>query len=118
MGFIYVDVGVSNPSTPETSEEIRVLVDTGATLSVLPASLLERLGIPRIGSKRFRGFGGEVTRDIGNVTMHCDGELGAAGAIFGDEDDPPIMGVTALESLGFEADPVSGKLNRVEMLLL
>ena len=45
MGFIYVDVGVSNPSTPETSEEIRVLVDTGATLSVLPASLLERLGI-------------------------------------------------------------------------
>ena len=37
MGFIYVDVGVSNPSTPETSEEIRVLVDTGATLSVLPS---------------------------------------------------------------------------------
>ena len=48
MGFIYVDVGVSNPSTPETSEEIRVLVDTGATLSVLPASLLERLGILRM----------------------------------------------------------------------
>ena len=109
---------MSNPSTPEASEKVRVLVDTGATLSVLPTSLLERLGIHRIGSKRFRGFGGEVTRDIGNVTMHYDGELGAAGAIFGDEDDPPIMGVTALESLGFEADPVAGKLNRVEMLLL
>jgi predicted aspartyl protease len=38
--------------------------------------------------------------------------------IFGDEDDPPIMGVTALEVMGYEVDPVAGKLKRVEMLLL
>ena len=109
---------MSNPSTPEASEKVRVLVDTGATLSVLPTSLLERLGIHRIGSKRFRGFGGEVTRDIGNVTMHYDGELGAAGAIFGDEDDPPIMGVTSLLTMGLEVDPEAGRLKHVEILML
>ena len=118
MGSVHVEVGVSNPSTPDVSEKIRVLVDTGATLSVLPASLLDRLGIPRVGSKRFRGFGGEVRRDIGNVTMQYDGEAGAAGVIFGDEDDSPIMGGTALLTMGLEVDPEAGRLKHVEILML
>ncbi len=118
MGFIYIKVGVSNPATPDIREEVRVLVDTGATLSVLPMGLLERLGIARIGKRKFTGFGGVVTRDIGNVTMHYDGDAGGVTAIFGGEGAPPIMGVTALETLGFDVDPVNGKLKRVEMLLL
>ena len=36
---------------------------------------------------------------------------------FGDEDDSAVMGVTALETLGYEFDPVRGELHRVEMLL-
>ena len=50
--------------------------------------------------------------------MHYDGEAGAAGVIFGDEDDPSIMGVTAMETMGFKADPGSGKLKHVEILML
>ena len=118
MGFIYVDIGVSNPSTPEVSESVRALVDTGATLSILPTSLLENLGIRRIGKKKFRGLGGVVTREVGTVTMHYNGVSGAAGVIFGEEDDPAIMGVTALESMGFDVDPVAGRLKSVEMLML
>ncbi len=118
MGFVYVEVGVTNPSTPDVSESIRALVDTGATLSILPASLLEGLGIRRTGKKKFRGLGGIVTRDVGNVTMHYSGAAGGVTAIFGDEDDPAIMGVTALESLGFDVDPVAGRLKSVEMLML
>ena len=38
--------------------------------------------------------------------------------IFGEEDDPAIMGVTALESMGFDVDPVAGRLKSVEMLML
>ena len=118
MGFIYVDIGVSNPSTPEVSESVRALVDTGATLSILPKSLLESLGIRRIGKKKFRGLGGVVTREVGTVTMHYNGVSGAAGVIFGEEEDPAVMGVTALESMGFDVDPVAGKLKSVEMLML
>ena len=118
MGFVYVDVGVSNPSTPDVSEKVRVLVDTGATLSILPASLLERLGIRRIGKKKFRGLGGVVTREIGMVSMRYDGAVAGVTTISGEEDDPAIMGVTALESLGFDVDPVAGKLKSVEMLML
>jgi aspartyl protease family protein len=118
MGFVYVDVGVSNPSTPDVSENVRALADTGATLSILPTSLLEGLGIRRIGKKKVRGLGGVVTRDVGNVTMHYYGVAGGVTTIFGEKDDPAIMGVTALESLGFDVDPVTGKLKSVEMLML
>ena len=118
MSPVYVDVEVSNPATPESGERVRVLVDTGATLSVLPASLLDGLGIRRIGTKRFQGFGGVVTRDVGGITMRYGEAAAGVTAIFGEDDDPAIMGVTALESMGYEVDPVAGKLNRVDILML
>ena len=46
-----------------------------------------------------------------------DAESGVT-VVFGAEDDPAIMGVTALETLGFEVDPVEGKLNRIDMLVM
>ncbi len=118
MGFIHIDVEVSNPASPDVSESVRVLVDTGATLSVLPSSMLERLGVLREERRQFLGFGGTVTRDTGIVRMRYGGSSAGVFTVFGAEDDPPIMGVTALEVLGFEVDPVYGKLNRVDMLLL
>lgn len=117
MGFVHVNVGLSNPAQPDRTEEVRVLVDTGATLSVLPSSLLEELGIPRIGQRRFRGFGGPVTRDVGNVSMSYDGVEAGVTVVFGDEGDPAVMGVTALESLGYDVDPTAGELHRVDMLI-
>ncbi len=118
MGFIHVDVDISNPAAPDVSESVRVLVDTGATLSVFPSDLLDRLRVRRIGERRFRGFAGEVTRETGLVAMAYDGAVAGITAVFGTDDDPPIMGVTALESLGYEVDPVAGKLNRIDMLML
>ena len=117
MGFIHVDVGLSNPAHPDAVEEIRVLVDTGATLSVVPASLLDRLGVRRSGRQRFRGFGGVITRETGTVDFHYDRETGGARAVFGNEDDPVVLGVTALEVLGYQVNPVDGELHRVDMLI-
>ena len=118
MGFIHIDVSVSNPANPDVSEVVRVLVDTGATLSVLPSSLLDKLGVRREDTRRFLGFGGTLTRETGIVRISYGGAAAGVSAVFGAEDDPPIMGVTALEVLGFEVDPVNGKLNRVDMLML
>ena len=118
MGFIHVDVDVANPAAPDASESVRVLVDTGATLSILPEDMLDRLGIRRIQKRRFRGFGGTVSRDIGIAAMSYDGAESGVTVVFGAVDDPPIMGVTALETLGFEVDPVNGRLNRVDMLVM
>ena len=50
--------------------------------------------------------------------MSYDGAESGVTVAFGAEGDPAIIGVTALETLGFEVDPVSGRLNRVDMLVL
>ena len=118
IGFIRVDVEVSNPANLDVRETVRMLVDTGAMFSVLPSGLLNRLGVHPIQRRRFRGFGSVLTRDIGNAVMRYDDCAAGVTVIFGEEDDPPVMGVTSLESLGFEVDPVGEKLNRVELLLL
>ena len=118
MGFIHVNVDVANPANPDVSESVRVLVDTGAMLSVLPANVLDRLEVRPIQRRRFRGFGGSLTRDIGTVIMSYEDCAAGVTAVFGAEDDPAVMGVTALETLGFEVDPVNGRLNRVDMLVM
>ncbi len=121
MGLIHVDIGLSNPSEQQDSsratERIRALVDTGATLSVAPAALLESLGVQRIGQRRLRGFGGTLIRDVGTVNLAYDGEVAGITVAFGEEGEPAVLGVTALETLGFQVDPVAGKLSRVDMLI-
>ena len=118
MGFIHVDVEVSNPTNPDLRESVRVLVDTGATLSVLPSSVLDRLDIRRLQRRRFVGFGGVVARDIGGVNMTYSGVEASITVIFGAEAGPPVMGVTALEVLGFEVDPVNGVLKQLDMIAM
>ncbi len=117
MGSIHVNVDVSNLANLDVSESIRALVDTGATLSVFPASTLERLGIERRVRRGFQGFGGIVTRDVGTAYMGYEDEFAGVTVVFGDEEDTPILGVTALEVLGFTVDPVKGGLSRVDMLI-
>lgn len=118
MGFIHVDVEVANPGNPDLRESVRVLVDTGAMLSVLPSSILDRLDIRRLQRRRFVGFGGVVARDVGTAEMTYRGVEAGVTVIFGAEEDPPVMGVTALEVLGFEVDPVNGVLKQLDMIAM
>ena len=118
MGFVRVEVGVSNPANPEHEERIELLVDTGALLSVIPRSLLEQLGVTPLGARNFKGLGGDIQRDAGAMLVRHDGSVASVTAIFGKEGDPAVMGVTALEALGYQVDPVTGELRPTEMLLL
>ena len=117
MGLIYVTVGLSNPSETAAAEEVNAMVATESMLSIFPTNMLERLGIRQIGQRRLHGFGGPTTRPTGTVNLTYDGEIAGVTVIFGKDNDPAIMGLTALESLGFNVDPVAGELTRVETLM-
>ena len=117
MSFVYVDLEIAASSNPDAGESVRARVDENSMLSVFPASTLDRLGVRRISRRRFHGFNGAVERDIGGVVMRCDDSIAGVTVVFGEEDDPPTMGVTALGSLGYKLDPVAGRLNRVDMRL-
>ena len=50
--------------------------------------------------------------------MTYDGAVAGVTTIFGEPEEPPIMGVTALETLGYQVDPVTGELKPIDLPML
>ena len=117
MGLAYAEVEVSNPVAPEMSVAITMLADTGAIFSVLPTSLLDRLGIHREGTRVFHTSGGLLTRDTGIVRFTYKEVEAGVSVVFGVEDDPVVMSETALGGLGYQFYPVHHRLVRADMPL-
>ncbi len=90
---------------------VEVLVDTGATFTVLPASLLrDQLGI---GHRREDTFiladGSRQTLPIGDVHITAAGREAPSPVVFGAE-DRFLLGATSLQSLGLVADTTNHRL--------
>ena len=62
--------------------------------------------------------GTEVRMDVAAARLEFLGELTAGLIIFGEGDAEPLLGVTALESAGFEVDPQSQRLNKLPAVRL
>ncbi len=119
MGLFEVDPRIANPASPERTMSVRLLVDTGATLSALPASVLHDLGIQPGMSRTFVLASGErIQRRTGSVLMSLDGITMPVPVMFAEGEDSPVLGVTALEILGFVVDPVERKLVQRDLLAL
>ena len=71
MGFAHVRVLVCNPAQEERCQEMELPADTGAMLSVIPGSVFAQLGIPSLGRRSFRGFGGVIERE----SRYCDRQI-------------------------------------------
>ncbi|MBM4442242.1 MAG: retroviral-like aspartic protease family protein [Candidatus Rokubacteria bacterium] len=111
MGDVYVRIGIANPSTGAKSKPIRALADTGATLTILPARLLEKLGIEPSGTANFEMADGRMTtRRVGNAMVTINGESAPSRVVFGRLGDSVLLGVTVLEQLGLAVDPVRRRL--------
>lgn len=119
MGFVYVEVWVRNPADLGKGAAVELLVDTGAVFVSVPRAILESLGLQPITRRKLRVYGGGVVeRDIGSVVIEYEDRRAGVTVIFGEAEDAAVLGVTALESLGYELDPVAKKLKPVELLML
>ena len=118
MGFTHVEMEVASVSEPGKHRSIEFLADTGALLTVVSSVILGELGIEPVSERVFRGFGGASRRRIGIVRMAYEDSIIGTSVIFGEPDDIPVLGVTALEALGYQVDPVSQRLIKVESLQL
>ncbi|MCC6017177.1 MAG: Retroviral aspartyl protease [Desulfurococcaceae archaeon] len=118
MGFTFIKVRVYNFDL-SMWEDIEVLVDSGAIYTSIPRNILEKLGLKPIAKQKLRLFSAEVVeRDIGGVVVEYEGRRAIVPVIFGESGDIPVLGVTALESLGYQLDPVTKKLKPVELLMV
>ena len=119
MGATHVTVAVSNPADPQRRWEELFLVDTGAIDCMAPAKHLRAIGIEPSGKRTYElADGTEIVMDIGVAKVEFMGEVVGATIIFGQDDIEPILGVTALESVGIEVDPQNQRLKRLPAVRL
>ena len=119
MGSITVDIYLHNPEKPTEYRQVALLADTGAMYAIVPGNILNDLGIKSLGRRRFTLANGQrVEREIGGALYRLGPYCGHAPVIFGEEGDLSILGVTALEALGLQVDPVTKQLKPIEVLLL
>ena len=94
-------------------------MDTGATLPVLPRTVLGSLGIrPTERVKLLVADGRRITRETGNVRLRVMGREVWSRVVFGRPRDPAVLGLTVLEQLGLTVDPRRRRLVPTEILLL
>ena len=119
MGETRVKVTVRNPAEPHRAWEGIFLVDTGATDCFAPRKHLEAIGL-RPEDQRVYGLadGSQISVDITVARVEFMGSLAGVTVAMGDDDAEPLLGLTAMESIGVEVDPVSQTLKRMPYVRL
>ena len=119
MGMTHVTVTVRNPADPERSWEGLFLVDTGSWDSLVPGKALREIGIEPMAEREYELADGTPARlPVGGAHVEFMGDYTFTTVIFGKDDIEPILGVTALESVGIEVDPRTQRLKRLPAVRL
>ena len=118
MGTFTVEVEIGDPQG-ERWEKVEALVDTGASYTLLPRGLLERLGVSARDRARLRVATGQaIEQDLGQTWIRINGKSVITLVVFGEEGTAPLLGAYALEGLLLAPDPVNKRLVHVEGLLM
>lgn len=119
MGITQVTALVRNPAKPNNTWEGLFLVDTGSVDCLVPGKYLRKIGLEPRGQRSYElADGTKVKLDITVAEVSFMGETVGATLIFGKDDAEPILGVTALESVGIEVDPRNQRLKRLPAVRL
>ena len=119
MGATHVTVTIRNPAEPDRTWEALFLVDTGATDCLVPRPFLEGIGLQPRGQRVYElADGSEIIVDITVAEIEFMGEIVGGTIIFGEPGAEPLLGVTALESVGIEVDPANQRPKRLPAVRL
>ena len=111
MGVFEVTVGVG-PLHDGALTPVSALVDTGAAHSVLPESLLRRLGLRPLETFPYAlADGREVEYGYGMARLGLDGREYHCPVLFG-ADDQYLLGATSLQIFNLMVDPAEERLMR------
>jgi len=119
MGVFSVRVLLFPMDAPSETRGVDMVVDTGATYSLVPRNLLRDLRVRPERRRRFTLANGRtVVRELGWVGVEYGGDRTYSLVIFGEPGDAPLLGAFALEGLGLEVDPNRGVLRPARLWLL
>jgi len=111
MGFVYTKVKVRGQ---KASQSIEMLVDTGSTYIVLDPKTIEELGLSETRYKVSLTLADtkKAKAELFWAEVEAQGRRGLA-FIAQLEVPKPILGVYALETLGFKVNPKTGDLEEI-----
>ena len=113
MGAARVTVTIRNPADPDRAWEGLFLVDPSATDSLVPRPHLESIGLRPKGRRVYQlAEGRQLTTEITTAEIEFFGETVGGTILFGEADAEPLLGATALQSVGIEVDPNDQRLKR------
>lgn len=119
MVATHAKVRIINPADPQKYWEGLFLVDTGATDSLVPGPFLESIGLKSEATRVYElADGSEVSVGVTVAMLELMGEKIGGTVIFGEAGAEPLLGVTALESVGIEVDPLNQQLKRLPAVRL
>jgi predicted aspartyl protease len=112
MGTFRTSIELENPARRGSRQTLdRVLVDTGAELSWVPAPVLESLGVARDKRLHFREADGSILdRWTGIALVYAGGTWTVDHVVFGEPGDLTLLGARTLEGLNLRVDPVLKQL--------
>ncbi len=117
VGTFYVDFVIWNQGRTQ-SRTLNGLVDTGASYTLIPASILEELGIERIRSRLFSlADGSKRELSIGRANLELEGQSDDVHVIFGLDGKKVLLGAMALEAFALAADAKNRRLIPAELTL-
>lgn len=116
MGITYIQGQVKGPRGKQA--EVKFLVDSGATYSVLPKAVWEQIGLK---PKRKMTFtladGTTIERSISEAHLALPQGEGYTPVVLGEDGDQALLGVVTLEILGLVFNPFDRTLQPMRMLL-
>ena len=119
MGLTHVTVALKALGGSNGTYEAEFLVDTGATDCVAPAAKLRQIGVQPVGTMVYElADGTKHQYPFGLVEIRFMGDITAGRVVFGPDDVEPLLGITALESVGITVDPANRTLKRLPAIPL
>ena len=117
VGTFSVDFTIWNRDRTQ-SRTLKGVVDTGASYTLVPASILEELGIEREYSETFSlADGSRRELSVGRLDMELEGMTRNVYVVFGPDSRKILLGAMALETFALAADAKYRRLIPAELTL-
>jgi aspartyl protease family protein len=116
MGLTYVEATVTGPTGQ--SCKLDLLVDSGASYSLLPEDVWQQLGLAPDETLDFiLADGTKIQRQASECKIRLNGKERHTPVILGQAGDEPLLGVITLENLGLVLDPFQRTLHAMKLRL-
>jgi clan AA aspartic protease len=116
MGIAYVDGQVKGPKGKYA--DVRFLVDSGATYTVLPNNVWKAIGLkPKKQMILTLADGTSIERSVSEMYIKLPQGDAHTPVILGEKNDKPLLGAVTLEILGLVLNPLDRTLHPMRMLL-